>query len=83
VRDVYRQRWKETLMNPPSFDRERDAHDDLVETEALSEGGFTVEEIACLLRLREWYQQGGSDRVALIHSLSFLKFLRSSGRLQS
>ena len=50
-------------MNPPSFDREMDAHEDLVETEALSERGFTLEEIASLLRLREWYQQGGSDRV--------------------
>ncbi len=50
-------------MNPPSFDREMDAHEDLVETEALSESGFTPEEVASLLRLREWYQQGGSDRV--------------------
>ena len=70
-------------MNPPSFDREMDAHEDLVETEALSESGFTPEEVVCLLRLREWYQQGGSDRVALIHSLSFLKFLRSCGKLPS
>ncbi len=70
-------------MNPPSFNREMDAHDDLVETEALSERGFTSEEIGCLLRLRAWYQQGGSDRVVLIRTLEFLKFLRSSGKLPS
>jgi hypothetical protein len=70
-------------MNAPSFDREMNATGDPVETEALSESGFTPEEILCLLRLREWYQQGGSDRVALIHALQFLKLLRSSGKLPS
>ncbi len=66
-------------MSAPSFDRDSDP----VETEALSESGFTPEEIGCLLRLRDWYQQGGSDRVALIRPLEFLKFLRSSGQLPS
>jgi hypothetical protein len=70
-------------MNTHSLDREMDAQYAIVETELLVQNGFTQDEIACLLRVREWYQHGGSDRIDLIHHLEFLKFLVRNGKLQS
>lgn len=70
-------------MNTHSLDRGTDAHSASVETEALAQKGFTQDEIASLVRLREWYQHGGSDRVDVIHYLEFLKFLVSNGKLYS
>jgi len=55
----------------------------MVETEALAQRGFTQDEITSLLRLREWYQHGGSDRIDVIRYLEFLKFLVRNGKLQS
>lgn len=52
------------------------------ETETLVQSGFKQEEIASLLRLREWYQNGGSDRVDMVRHLEFLKFLVSTGKLR-
>jgi hypothetical protein len=51
------------------------------ETETLAQLGFTPEEIASLLQLRDQYQHGGSDRSDLVHHLEFLKFLVSTGKL--
>jgi len=70
-------------MNTHSLDRGTDAHSAVVETEALAQKGFTQDEIASLLRLREWYQHGGSDRIDVIRHLEFLKFLVSNGKLYS
>ncbi len=53
------------------------------ETEALAQGGFTQDEIASLLRLRQWYQNGGSDRGNVVRHLEFLKFLIMHGKLQA
>jgi hypothetical protein len=52
-------------------------------TEALAQDGFTQDEIASLLRLRQWYQNGGSDRVNIIRHLEFLKFLIMHGKLHA
>ena len=76
-------RWEDTLMNTHSLDRETDAQYAVVETEALAQKGFTQDEIASLLRLREWYQHGGSDRIDVIRYLEFLKFLVRNGKLYS
>ncbi len=70
-------------MNTQSLDRGMDAQSAMLETEALAQCGFTQEEIASLLRLREWYQHGGSDRINVIRHLEFRKFLVSNGKLQS
>lgn len=70
-------------MNTQSLDRGMDAQSAMLEIEALAQCGFTQEEIASLLRLREWYQRGGSDRINVIRHLEFLKFLVKSGKLQS
>jgi hypothetical protein len=68
-------------MNTYSLDTAMDAQPTSMETEVLAHSGFTPEESACLLRLREWYQRGGSDRVELVRHLEFLKFLVKTGKL--
>jgi hypothetical protein len=70
-------------MNTHSLDRGTDAQYAVVETEALAQQGFTQDEIASLLRLREWYQHGGSDRTDVIRYLEFLRFLVRNGKLYS
>ena len=51
------------------------------EQELLAQWGFTSEEIASLLWLRQWYQTGGSDRALLVRHLEFLRLLVRSGEL--
>ena len=51
----------------------------ITETDALTENGFTSEEIVSLLYLRQWYQTGGSDRVEVVRRLEFLKLMVMSG----
>jgi hypothetical protein len=68
-------------MNTYSLDRGMDVQPTIIETEALAQSGFSPEEIASLLRLRDWYQYGGSDRVELVRHLEFLKFLVKTGKL--
>ncbi len=53
----------------------------LTETMLLAEWGFTSEEIASLLRLRQWYQNGGSDRALIVRHLEFLRFLVKNGAI--
>jgi hypothetical protein len=52
------------------------------EQELLSQWGFSAEEIGSLLWLEQWYQTGGSDRVAIMRSLEFLRLLVRSGELE-
>ena len=70
-------------MNTHSLNIRDDAQSAIVEIETLAQRGFTQEEIASLLRLREWYQHGGSDRINVVRYLEFLKFLVRNGKLQS
>jgi hypothetical protein len=51
------------------------------EIDKLAQSSFTAEEIAALLWLRRWYQSGGSDRVELVRSFEFLKWLVMTGKL--
>lgn len=59
------------------------AHTDTMATdlEGLAADGFTSEEIVSLLWLRQRYQTGGSDRVALLRYWEFLKLLVLTGKL--
>jgi len=59
----------------------------LVETtandiEALSVCGYSEDEIISLLWLRQHYQNGGSDRAAVVRYLEFLRYLVMSGQLE-
>ena len=47
----------------------------------LARCGFTEEESAALLWLRRWYQSGGSDRIEIVRSFEFLKWLIMTRRL--
>jgi hypothetical protein len=51
------------------------------EIDMLVRCGFSREEIAALLWLRQWYQTGGSDRVQSVRHLEFLKLLVLNGKL--
>src|SRR5436309_10844158 len=60
----------------------------LVETtandiEALTQCGYSEEEIISLLWLRQHYQSGGSDRAAIVRYLEFLRYLVMSGKLEA
>ena len=52
------------------------------ERDTLAQYGFTDDEIVSLLWLRQWYQNGGSDRVEVLRHWEFLKFLVMSGKLE-
>ncbi len=54
----------------------------LNETNLLAGWGFTAQEIALLLWLRQWYQAGGSDRATMVRHLEFLRLLVQSGDLE-
>jgi hypothetical protein len=70
-------------MNTPSVKRGMQARAAVLETATLAQWGFTQEEMASLLWLREWYQHGGSDRMEVVRHLAFLKFLVTHGKLPS
>ena len=53
----------------------------VLETELLIENGFTQDEIVSLLWLRQWYQNGGSDRVEVVRHLEFIKLLVLNGKI--
>ncbi len=55
---------------------------DAPERDRLAQWGFSSEEIASLLWLRQWYQTGGSDRARIVRYLEFLRLLVSSGELE-
>ena len=46
---------------------------EMTETEGLAIIGFTPDEIISLLWLRQWYQNGGSDRIEVVRRLEYLK----------
>ena len=52
------------------------------EMDTLTQSGFTSDEILSLLWLRQWYQNGGSDRTQVIRHLEFLKLLVLTGRIE-
>jgi hypothetical protein len=79
-------RRKEIIMNTHISTQEQDemtVHTDTMVTdlERLAADGFPSEEIVSLLWLRQWYQTGGSDRVAVLRHWEFLKLLVLTGKL--
>ena len=56
--------------------------DTATETSVLTQHGFTSDEIVSLLWLRQWYQNGGSDRVEIVRRLEFLKLLLLNGKIE-
>jgi len=56
--------------------------DTVTETNVLLQRGFTADETVSLLWLRQWYQNGGSDRVEIVRRLEFLKLLMLNGKIE-
>jgi hypothetical protein len=54
----------------------------VTEMDLLAQWGFRAEEITSLLWLRQWYQNGGSDRATIVRYLEFLRLLVRSGELE-
>lgn len=52
------------------------------EQDTLAQSGFSSDEIISLLWLRQWYQNGGSDRVEVVRYLEFLRLLVVNGRIE-
>ncbi len=52
------------------------------DTDLLADWGFDPHEIASLLWLRQWYQNGESDRTTLVRHLEYLRLLVHSGELE-
>jgi hypothetical protein len=80
-------RKKVIIMNPQiqsekELDIVNNADIAITETDALTENGFTSEEIVSLLYLRQWYQTGGSDRVEVMRRLEFLKLMVMNGKIE-
>jgi len=71
-------------MNPQTQPLEMGTNNEAatIDTDVLVENGFTNEEVASLIWLRQWYQSGGSDRVEIVRHLEFLKLLILSGKLE-
>ena len=51
--------------------------------EALTQYGYSADEIISLLWLRQHYQSGGSDRASVVRYLEFLRHLVMSGKLEA
>ena len=70
-------------MNSPPLALTTDVIVDVTtETNILVERGFTSDEIVSLLWLRQWYQNGGSDRVEIVRRLEFLKLLVLNDKIE-
>jgi hypothetical protein len=52
------------------------------EMDMLVQHGFNTDEIVSLLWLRQWYQNGGSDRIQIIRHLEFLKLLVVNNKIE-
>jgi hypothetical protein len=68
-------------MNTQPLELETHLDNTVTEIDELTLCGFTQEEIVSLLWLRQWYQNGGSDRMEVVRSLEFLKHLLKSGKI--
>jgi hypothetical protein len=68
-------------MNTQPLELETHVDDTVTEIDELTHCGFTQEEIVSLLWLRQWYQNGGSDRMEVVRNLEFIKHLVESGQI--
>jgi hypothetical protein len=69
-------------MNTRPLEWVSDVEQSTTEQTVLTQGGFTSDEIMSLLWLRQWYQNGGSDRVEIVRRLEFLKLLVVNGKIE-
>ena len=70
------------IQSEKDLDMVNNADIAITELNVLSQNGFTSEEIVSLLWLRQWYQNGGSDRVEVMRHLEFLKLMVMNGKIE-
>jgi len=68
-------------MNTQPLELETHVENVITETELLIQDGFTQDEVVSLIWLRQWYQNGGSDRVEVVRYLEFMKLLVLNGKI--
>lgn len=69
-------------MNTRPLELVTHVEDATAEMTMLTQSGFTSEEIISLLWLRQWYQNGGSDRIEIVRHLEFLKLLVLNNQIE-
>jgi len=68
-------------MNTQPLEKLPNIENTVTDTDELIQSEFTQDEIISLLWLRQWYQNGGSDRVEIVRHLEFLKLLVVNGKV--
>jgi len=69
-------------MNTQPLEMFPNVENTVADTDELVQCGFTQDEVVSLLWLRQWYQNGGSDRVEIVRHLEFLKLLVVNGKME-
>lgn len=69
-------------MNTQPLEMAANVENTVTETDVLAQTGFDKDEIISLLWLRQWYQNGGSDRIEIVRHLEFLKLLMMNGKIE-
>jgi hypothetical protein len=68
-------------MNTQPLEKLSNSESTATDTDELIQSSFTQDEIISLLWLRQWYQNGGSDRVEIVRHLEFLRLLVVNGKI--
>jgi hypothetical protein len=69
-------------MNTQPLEMITNAENTVPDTDVLTQLGFSEDEIISVLWLRQWYQNGGSDRIEVLRHLEFLKHLLVNGQVE-
>jgi hypothetical protein len=69
-------------MNTQPLDMISNVENNGSDTDVLTPLGFSEDEIISVLWLRQWYQNGGSDRIEVLRHLEFLKILVLKGKIE-
>lgn len=70
-------------MNTQPLEMLSNVDNSVSDTDVLTQLGFSKDEIISVLWLRQWYQNGGSDRIEVLRHLEFLKLLVVNGKIKS
>ncbi len=69
-------------MNTRPLELITHVEDTATELDRLAQHGFTADETMSLLWLRQWYQNGGSDRMEIVRHLEFMKLLLLNDKIE-
>jgi hypothetical protein len=69
-------------MNTQPLEKITSVENTVPDTDVLTPLGFSEDEIVSVLWLRQWYQNGGSDRIEVLRHLEFLKHLVINGKME-